>query len=175
MIILLRGLPLCVIAVGLAHSEAAVEAEGLLLLRLLCVVLHVLPRSSSPASATASCTTATRLLRRWTAHARRYGPLAWASTTAATKATPSSARATVAPLSRADTDAGFDALSVLTQSATEIMASTVKLLPMLDRAHSWLRTLSLSRGVKSLSAPVKALMELVRVKACSGGVSSAAD
>jgi hypothetical protein len=53
------------------------------------------------------------------------------------------------------------ACQVLSESPLRIMLRTVQLLPMLDRAHSWLRTVSLSRGLKTLAGPVKALMELL--------------
>ena len=150
-----------------ASSAGAIEGEGLLLLRLLSVVLHVLPQSYSVQSATASCTTATRLLRRWTAHVRRYGSAVWSpadlSATLASTTAPRAAATATGGVAGGKASEAFNPLALLTTSGTDIMASTVKLLPMLDRAHSWLRTVSLSRGLKSLSGPVKALMELVGV------------
>lgn len=43
----------------------------------------------------------------------------------------------------------------------DLCACVVSILPRLERSHSWLRTVSLSRACPSLSPPIKALMELL--------------
>lgn len=50
---------------------------------------------------------------------------------------------------------------LLSMSEGELSRRVANILPRLERSHSWLRTVCLSRASTTLSPPIKALMELL--------------
>lgn len=92
------------------------------------------------------CKTITRLCRRWV---QRCASGAFFSP----PAPPSSYRP--------PEEAPVPGENILSMPEADLCACVVSILPRLERSHSWLRTVSLSRACPSLSPPIKALMELL--------------
>ena len=138
------------VMLSVSDGAAMSAAERLLVLRLLFTLLSALPFTKKPLLAADTCKTITRLCRRWV---QRAGVIAFGREAAAFNPAVLHDPAAAATV--------LTAQSILSMSEVELCHRVVSLLPRLERSHSWLRTVCLSRASTSLSAPIKALMELL--------------
>lgn len=132
-----------------SDGAAMASSERLLVLRLLFTLLQALPFCSEPAQAADTCKTITRLCRRWVQRAGSGGFAVAPSGSAP------------APLEEEQSAQSMSSQFILSMSEFDLCVRIANLLPRLERSHSWLRTVCLSRATTSLAPPIKALMELL--------------